>query len=98
MAEKKRKIIDDPFASTTPGSGQAGRFDLDQAPTVATGLGIRKGELNAIETISGELGVTKNKFMRWCLRYVIQEYEAGRLDLKKWLEVPPEPKNDLRMP
>jgi hypothetical protein len=101
MAEKKRKIVDDDlFARTTseqtPATSE--RFDLDKGPTVATGLGIRTGEKEAIAAISKELGIKPNAFVRFCIRYVLKEYLAGRLDLIKWVEIPPEPERKIRMP
>lgn len=100
MAEKKRRIIDDNlFAKTAPepASGQD-RFDFDKGPTVATGLGVRTGEKEAIRAIAGELGITPNALIRFAIRYVLKEHLEGRLDLEQYIDIPPEPQRKIRMP
>lgn len=100
MADRKRKILDDPLARTTPQTSdqEEQSLDLDKGPTVSTGIGMRTGELEAIDAIAGELGITRNALLRWATRYIILEYRAGRLDLSKYIEIPPEPKRNIRMP
>jgi hypothetical protein len=101
MARTKVKTEDyqlDVRKPTTRTDEEAGESPLDKGPTVATGLGVRTGELEALSSLAGELGITKNKLMRFALRYVIIEYRAGRLDLRKLIKVPPEPKKDIEMP
>lgn len=101
MAKRpERKIVDtDLFHKTAPESEQpAGTPDLDEGPTVSTGLGLRTGELNAAQQIADELGISRNALLRWAIRYVLSQYLAGKLDLRKWIEIPPEPKKNIRMP
>jgi len=76
----------------------ADNSDLDLGNIKATGIGLRAGELAALDSIAGRLGVARNALMRALIRWALIEYRAGRLDLAGNVEQPPPPKKRLRMP
>lgn len=98
MARKTRNL-DDIFAKTGGDSDQdLASIDLDESPTVSTGLGIRTGELKAITLLADRLGITKNALMRFAIRYVLTAVRDGKINIDQFIEIPPEPKKDIKMP
>ena len=72
--------------------------DLNNPPIKATGIGLSRGEIDALTEIAAALGVKRNAVMRAFMRWAIKEYRAGRLDLGAYVEAPPPPENKLKMP
>jgi hypothetical protein len=98
---KQQQPLNDPFARTGRGGEpdqELAEIDLDESPVKSTGLGIRTGEWKALNLIAKRHGVTINKLVRFFLRYCITQVRDGKLDLGTFLEIPPEPKRDLKMP
>lgn len=73
-------------------------IDLNAAPTVSTGLGIRKGEKDALDMLAKRYKVSFNKLLRLFIRYCLVEIREGRLDMARFVVVPPEPDNDINLP
>lgn len=96
----KKPDITNPFAKTSPGETErrASNEDLDQGRTISVGVGLKEGEVAVIDQFAGELGVTRNALMRWALRWFLLELRAGRIDLSRFVEAPPEPRKNLRLP
>lgn len=112
MADKPKLSV---FAKTGSGSPQETGQDvidldalikslglaeaLDEGNIRQTGVGLRQGEIDALETIGAELGgVARNALLRTGARLVIALYRAGRLDLAGNVEEPPPPKKRFRQP
>lgn len=88
----------DPRKSTARQDSELANVDLDASPTVNTGLGLRKGTLDAVDLLARRLGISKNALIVFAIRYVITAVRDGQLDIEKFIEVPPEPKRDIRLP
>ena len=86
------------FDKTTPDNGEDPNEDLNNGNIKATGIGLREGEIVALQDIANTLEVNRNAVMRALIRWAIKEYRAGRLDLGALVEAPPPPKNKLNMP
>lgn len=100
MAAKKTVNLDSIFAKTepqaTPARGE--NSDLDSGNVRPSGVGLREGEINALDEIGLVYGVSRNALLRFAARRLILDYRAGRLDLSELVEIPPANKNRLRMP
>lgn len=97
MADKKLNV----FAKTEPGEPNpavTGNADLDRGNIQATGIGLRAGELEALQAIADRLDLARNAVMRWGLRWFILQYRAGKVDLSQFIVEPPPPKKKLRQP
>ncbi len=99
----KRQGLDDIFKKTEQEAGGVDLSDLDAGPIKATGVGLRVGELEALEKIGAELGeqlntepVARNALVRIAVRELIKNYRAGRLDLLPFFEAPEKPKPKTR--
>jgi hypothetical protein len=86
MADKKLNL----FAKT--------EGDLDAGVIKTTGVGLREGEIAAIDDIAASLEINRNALMRFAIRWFLLEYRAGRVDLGAYIEQPPPPKKTLRLP
>lgn len=89
------------FAKTdTSARGQApgANADLDAGNIKAVGVGLRAGEVAALDAIAGELGIARNALIRFAVRWFILEVRAGRVELGGYVEQPPPPKKNLRLP
>jgi hypothetical protein len=81
--------------------------DLDAGNIKSTGVGLREGEIAALEAIGAELGdhmqaepVARNAITRIAIRRMIQDYRAGRLTLEElaaYFDRPEKPQPRLRM-
>ena len=96
MADKKLSV----FARTEgePNPVITGNADLDRGNIQATGIGLRRGELDALQAMANDLDVARNSIMRWGLRWFIMQYRSGKVDLSQFIEEPPPPKKKLRQP
>lgn len=100
MAEKPKLDI---FSKTTTETDQVSKpvdlSDLEDGIIRQTGVGLRTGEIEALDAIGSDLGgVSRNALIRYGVRLLIREYRAGRLNLEGDVETPPIPKKRLRMP
>lgn len=80
--------------------------DLDAGKIQATGVGLRQGELAALEALGAELGnhlnaepVARNTLMRIAIRRLLESYLAGELTLDElggYFETPEKPQPKLK--
>jgi hypothetical protein len=100
MADKKFNLNIFAKTETLPGQEtEAGPdiSDLDDGVIRASGVGLKNGELTALNEIAGKLGIARNALMRFAIRWFIYNYRAGQIDLTRFIEQPPPPKKTLRM-
>lgn len=73
--------------------------NLDEGNIRQTGVGLREGEIEALDKIGQELGdVARNALLRYGARLLIAMYRAGRLNLAGDVQTPPAPRKKLKMP
>ena len=80
--------------------------DLDTGIIKATGVGIREGEISALDNLGTELGahldaepVARNTLMRIAIRRLLEGYLSGEItldDLAGYFEMPEKPSPKLR--
>jgi hypothetical protein len=99
---KQKPDLTDIFARTEPGPSEAGRpidnSDLDNGNVRPLGVGLRAGEVAALDQIANQYGVARNALLRFAVRYFLLQFRAGRVDLIGQVETPPPPKKKLTMP
>jgi hypothetical protein len=98
MAEKKLDV----FKKTGAPGAARDAFKLDEGNIKATGVGLREGELQALEMIGAEVGellgtepVARNAIMRMVIRDYLEKYllgETAAADLAGRFERPQKPK------
>lgn len=84
------------FSKTEPEAGAS--FDLEQGHVRPIGLGLRDGEIAALDTIAGIYGFSRGSLMRIVLRLFIRSWEAGKEDLSEYVVVPDKPRVKARLP
>jgi hypothetical protein len=62
------------------------------------GVGLRAGEIAALDVIANQYGIARNALLRFAVRQFILEWRAGKIDLSGQVETPPPPKKKLNMP
>lgn len=72
--------------------------DLDAGNIKPIGVGLREGEIAALEDIAGSLDIPRNQILRFAIRHFLIDYQAGKIDLAEYIEQPPPPKKTLRLP
>ena len=65
--------------------------------TVATGIGLKQSELDALKDIAAATGLAVNALGRFAIREFIKAYRRGEIDLTGRTEEPPPPHKRLRM-
>lgn len=97
MADKPRLNVFSKTDQTAPERAPVDLSDLDSGNIRQSGVGLRDGEIQALDAIGGELGgVSRNALIRYAVRLLIHEYRAGRLDLAAHVVTPPPPKKRLK--
>ena len=87
------------FAKTEPGAGPAtDSSDLDSGNVRPLGVGLRAGEVAALDQIANQYGVARNALLRFAVRYFILQFRAGKVDISGQVEAPPPPKKRLKFP
>jgi len=101
---KKQTGLEDIFKRTEAGEGGPDLTDLEEGNIMSTGVGLRRGEIVALDAIGRALGeqlgsepVARNALIRLAARRLIAEYRAGKLDLLPFFETPEKPKPKLRL-
>jgi ABC-type sugar transport system ATPase subunit len=84
------------FSKTEPEPGAS--FDLEAGHVRPIGLGLRDGEILALDTIAGGYGLSRGSLMRIVLRLFIRSWEAGQVDLSQYVAIPDTPKNKAILP
>lgn len=72
--------------------------DLDTGNIRPLGVGLKGGEVEALEGIAAAADVSRNALMRFAIRWFILQYRAGEVDLSEYVNAPPPPKKTLDMP
>jgi hypothetical protein len=108
MAKKAdvAKGLDDLFKKTTgepgqteqPGQAAPDNSDLDEGNIRPMGVGLRAGEVAALDVIAGQLGIARNALIHYAVRWFLLQYRAGKVDLAGKVEEPPPTKKRLRLP
>lgn len=103
----RKSDMSDLFKKTEPGPGRADQSDLDRGNIRATGVGLREGEISALDAIGTAVGayldaetVSRNSIIRIATRRLILAYRSGELgiaDIAAYFHTPekPKPKLDL---
>lgn len=98
MAKKQQDLSNIFLKTETAAQPTADYSDLEQGNIHATGVGLRAGEIAALDQLAGSLGVARNKLMRFAIRYFLVQQRQGKVNPAEYLEEPPPPKKDLRLP
>ena len=70
--------------------------DLETGLIRPSGVGLREGEIQALDAIARHYEISRNAILRLAARRLIFDYRAGRLDLAGMIETPATPKKRLR--
>lgn len=79
----------------------ADNSDLDEGNIRPSGVGLREGEIRALDAIAGQYDISRNSILRYAARWFILQYRAGQVDLAELVEEKPlkkQPKRRLKMP
>ena len=96
MADKKKLAV---FTPTGPReSGDVDTSDLDAGHVRPIGIGLREGEIAALDTIAAEYAISRGGVMRIALRLFIREFRAGKVDLSPYVAEPLPQKNKVILP
>ncbi len=99
MAKKQTDLNIFSKTEYTPGEeSEADNSDLDEGNIKAMGVGLRGGEVAALDAMAGELGIARNQLLRFAIRWFILQVRSGAVDLQRFIEEPPPPKKNLRLP
>jgi len=75
------------LSSTAKDEPEQNNSDLNEGRIVASGVGLKEGELAAIEALAAEYGITKNAFMRLAIRRFVEMVRRREIDLNDSIEV-----------
>ena len=97
--------LDDIFKKTETESGEPDFSDLDRGNIQSTGVGLRQGEIDALDTIGAALGgyldtrpVARNALIRLAARQFIEDFMTGKItpaDLLSKFQAEDKPKAKL---
>ena len=91
--------LDDVFKKTEAEQPEIDISDLDRGNIQSTGVGLRKGEIDALDALGKSLGgISRNALIRFSERRFLLDYRAGKVDLSSYLVEPEPPKPSLRFP
>jgi hypothetical protein len=102
MVEKENWT--NPVAKKERPSGQpwpSDNSDLDEGRITANGVGLRYGEIVALDQIAQRFDLARNALIRLAVRRLILAWRSGDLDIDSMAEVKPpakQPHRRLRMP
>lgn len=99
---KQKPDLSDIFTSTEGAQsgthGAQDNSDLDTGNVRPLGVGLRIGEVEALDQIAGQYGIARNALLRYAVRWFILQFRVGKVDLSGMVETPPPPKKRLTMP
>lgn len=95
MAEKQKLAV---FSRTEPATAPADNSDLKTGNVRAVGVGLRAGEIAALDAIAAEYGISRGAAIKLALRLFIIDHRAGRVNLSQYVEEPEPAKNRVRLP
>ena len=70
--------------------------DLETGHIRPSGVGLREGEIQALDAIAQHYEISRNSLIRLAARQLIIAWRAGELDLDSMIETPATPKKRLR--
>lgn len=76
------------FAHTGQDAPPEDNSDLDTGKISPCGVGLRAGEMAAVDVIAAANDLSRNALIRLAVRLFILGYRSGKIDLSEWLEVP----------
>jgi hypothetical protein len=79
-----------------PGSNEVDNSDLEQGLIRPSGVGLREGEIMALDAIAQHYEISRNAILRLAARRLIMDFRAGRLDIESMITTPATPKKRLR--
>lgn len=93
------------FRKTEPGTDTppAGIPEAEPMPTrstdrtVSIGVGLKESERDTLDSIAATHGIARNALIRFAVRRLLADYDAGAVDLADYIEQPERSKR-LRMP
>lgn len=56
--------------------------DLDEGMIKSVYLGLREGELKAVDSLAIRLGVPRNEVVRFAIRQLVREYDGGKANMQ----------------
>jgi len=88
---KKQQDLTNIFAKTgaaqpSPATAHAWDFDLDDGLIRSMGIGLKDGEVKALETVAARYGIKRNAVGRIAVRFFLREIEAGRVNMGDYVE------------
>jgi hypothetical protein len=104
MVKDKELGTGELFRKTEPKKGPEwpdDNSDLDEGRIMANCVGLRWGEIQALDAIAARFELARNALIRLAVRRMILDFRAGNLDLMKLAEDRPpvrQPRRRLRMP
>jgi hypothetical protein len=78
------------------GKPPADNSDLENGLIRPSGVGLREGEIMALDAIASYFDISRNSLLRLAARRLIFDFRAGRLDIAGMIETPRTPKKRLR--
>jgi len=84
---RKRPELDNLYAKTEQDPPESDSIIPSEGRTITTGVGLKESELALLDKIAIETGVARNALLRWLLRYALQDYLAGKINLSAELEI-----------
>jgi hypothetical protein len=98
VARKKETGLNDLFKKTEAEPWPADNSDLDEGNIRPSGVGLREGEIRALDEIAAVYDIARNAVLHYAARRLILDYRAGKVDLSNLVEIPVKPKKRLRLP
>lgn len=97
MADKKKLDV---FSKTGPGvdQPQGDISDLDAGHVRPIGIGLREGEITALDSIAVEHGISRGGVIRIAIRLFIRDFRAGKIDMTPYVGKPLPQKNRIILP
>lgn len=97
MADKKRLEV---FTKSGPGqqSESGDLSDLETGHVRPIGIGLREGEITALDSIAVEHGISRGGVIRIAIRLFIRDFRAGKIDLSPYVAEPLPQKNRIILP
>ncbi len=82
--------------AAAPDTTPADNSDLENGLIRPSGVGLREGEIAALDAIAQHYEISRNALLRLAARRLIFDFRAGRLDIEDMITTPATPKKRLR--
>lgn len=97
MADKQKPKLE-VFTRTGPGQLESDLSDLEAGHVRPIGIGLREGEITALDGIAGEYGISRGGLIRIAIRLFIRDFRAGKIDLNPYIAEPLPQRNKIILP